>query len=212
MEGLLIREKQVEMVSASVSEIYKAGGTAGAVYYARSGMVKLAQDHGPEGQTLGIVRPGEVFGEEILLGDSAYRAKATRIVAGEILRIPALLFQRMASRYPELWRGLAAQLQQRLVLEQRSFRRLVNVGTDQRIVAMLEQLAPSCPVLPAGAGERPVHGVPLTQAELAVLVGASRETTSSVLNAMERQGTVELRRGRILIAPRQSRGAHAGGD
>ena len=189
-------------------DVYRAGERPGAVYFARSGMVKLAQDHGDEGSTLVIVRPGEMFGEELLLGEGACRWNASRIAKGEILRIPVSLFLRVASRHPELWRGLATMIHERLVLEQRSFRRLVSHSTDQRIAAMLEHLAPSCPLLPVGT-DRSVHGVPLTQAELAILVGASRETTSSTLNVMERQGTLELRRGRILI-PQRARGAQAG--
>jgi CRP/FNR family cyclic AMP-dependent transcriptional regulator len=214
IEDLLARDKQVEMVSANAREIYRAGERVASIYYARSGMVKLMEEHA-EGVTLGVVGPGELFGEEVLLGHGAYRASATRIAKGEILRIPLPLFVRVAVRHPELWRGVATQLNQRLLFEQRCFRRLVNASTDERIEAMLEHLAANCPLVPAGpatgsANERQAHAIPLTQAELAVMVGASRETTSSALNAMERRGTLELRRGRILVPPPASRAAHAG--
>ncbi len=206
MEDLLARDKQVELVPATAQLIYRPGESAEVVYYARGGMVKLSEDHGPAGLTLEVVSPGELFGEELLLGERTYRAKATRMGKGEILRIPTALFQRMAGRYPELWRAVATHLHHKLRREQTSFRQLVHVTTEARIVAALEYLAPRCPLVPAiDVGARRKHDVPLTQAELAVMVGASRETTSSVLNVLERRGLLELRRGRILMPAVMSR-------
>lgn len=209
VEDLLVRDKQVELVAATMPVIYRAGESGEAVYFARGGMVKLSEDHGPAGLTLEVVSPGELFGEELLLGERTYRAKAIRMAKGEILRIPVAVFQRVAGRYPELWRAVATHLHHKLRREQTSFRQLVNVTTEARIVAALEYLAPRCPLAP-GEGERHWHDVPLTQAELAVMVGASRETTSSVLNALERRGALELRRGRILMPQAMSRTTHAG--
>jgi CRP/FNR family cyclic AMP-dependent transcriptional regulator len=213
VEDLLSRDKLVEEVAANVREIYRAGDRVASIYYVQSGMVKLTEDCGGEGATLGVVGPGEVFGEEILLGYGAYRTNAVRIVKGNLLRIPSPLFQRVASRHPELWRGVAGLLHQRLLFEQRCSRRLANENTDERIAAMLEHLAVHSPLVPGGmAGVGPdgeAHAIPLTQAELAVMVGASRETTSSALNAMARRGALELRRGRILVPPVVARGAHA---
>ena len=209
IEDWLVHDKQVGALPVNAREIYRAGERGAAVYFARSGMVKLSEDHGAEGTTLGVVRPGELFGEEILLGDEAHRTTAVRIAKGEILRIPALLFQRVGARHPELWRGLAVMIEERRREARRHARRLVSVSTDERIVATLENLAPVCPV--TTVEEQPWHVVPLTQAELAVMVGASRETTSSALNAMERRGALALRRGRILMPlAGQARAANAG--
>jgi len=210
IEDLLIRDKQAQLLPANQREIYRVGQAAGALYYARSGMVKLSEDHGPAGITLEIVRPGETFGEESLLGFGAYRATATRLTDGEVLRIPAGLFPRIATRRQELWQGIAWLLHERLRGEQRNYRWLVRVSTEERILAMLEHLAPSCPLVPKVGTDRDWYGVPLTQAELALLVGASRETTSSVLNEMERKGALALRRGRILMPAVASRATHAG--
>ena len=210
IEDLLVRDKQVEILPANQRELYRTGERAGSFYYARKGMVKLSEDHGAEGMTLGIIRPGEVFGEEVLLGLGAHRATATRLNSGEILRIPAVPFPRVAVRWQDLWQGMALLIDQRLRQEQRNFRWLVRVGTEQRIQAMLEYLAPSCPLESKPDAERRWHDVPLTQAELALLVGASRETTSSVLNEMARRGTLALRRGRILMPAAMASGTHAG--
>lgn len=210
IEDLLVRDKQVEVLPAHVREIYRAGERTASIYYLRAGMVKLSEDHGRDGVMLQIVRPGEMFGEEGLLGVGEYRANATRLANGEILRIPTTLFPRMAAKRQELWQGVAWLIDQRLRYEQRNFRRLVRVGTEERILAMLEFLAPSCPLVAKAGTDRVWHGVPLTQAELALLVGASRETTSSVLNEMERRGTLTLRRGRILMPVAIVNSAHAG--
>ncbi|MBY0504342.1 MAG: Crp/Fnr family transcriptional regulator [Bryobacteraceae bacterium] len=210
IEDLLVRERQVEILPATVREFYRAGDPAGSIFYARTGMVKLSEDHGAEGLTLELVGPGEVFGGESLLGAAAYRGSAIRLAAGEIVRIPAALFPRLAARRQELWQGVARQMEDRLRLEQRKFRWLVRSGAEERIGAMLEYLAPNCPLMARSGADEAWHGVPLTQAELAVLVGASRETTSSVLNEMERRGELSLRRGRILMPAARAHAAHAG--
>lgn len=206
IEDLLARDHQVEFVAATTREIYRAGESARWIYFARSGMVKLTHQGGAQGPKLNIVRAGELFGDEALWGEEVYWAHATRIMKGEILRMPVAWFQRMARRDPELWRGVALMIRQKLVLEQISFQRLANLSTDDRIVAMLAQLAPGCPLVPSLASHRLVHSIPLTQAELALLVGASRETTSSALNAMARRGELELRRGRVLVPSTASKG------
>lgn len=211
MEDLLARDRQVELVPTNPQLIYRAGESGDAVYYARGGMVKLSEDHGPAGLTIELVSEGELFGEELLLGERNYRAQASRLGKGEILRIPTVLFQRMAGRYPELWRAVAMHLHHKARREQTSFRQLVNVRTELRIVGALEYLAPRCPLVPAaGTGEVNWRNIPLTQSELAVMVGASRETTSSVLNVLERRGALQLRRGRILMPQAMSRATHAG--
>jgi DNA-binding IclR family transcriptional regulator len=47
------------------------------------------------------------------------------------------------------------------------------------------------------------YQLPLTQAELADLVGATRETTSTTLNQLERRGLIKLSR-RLLTIPAPS--------
>ena len=203
IEDLLARDKQVELVAPSVREIYRAGESAAWIYFVRSGMVKLCG----VGGGLVVVRAGELFGEELLWGEEIYWADATRIMKGEILRIPVAWFERVARRHSELWQGVAVLIRQQLVRERRSFQQLANLSTAERIVAMLAHLAPGCPLVPSMSSDRLVHSIPLTQAELAMLVGASRETTSSELNAMARRGELELRRGRLLVPARSAKAA-----
>lgn len=42
--------------------------------------------------------------------------------------------------------------------------------------------------------------IPLTQEELAELAGTSRATVNAVLRAEQEHGTVELRRGRVVVS------------
>ena len=203
IEGLLARDKQVKLVAVGVREIYRAGDSAEFLYFVRSGMVKLCH----AGGGLVVVVAGELFGEELLWGEEIYGADATRIMKGEILRIPVAWFERVARRHSELWQGVAMLIRKQLVRERRSFQQLAHLSTDERIVAMLAHLAPSCPLVPSLNSDRLVHSIPLTQAELALLVGASRETTSSELNAMARRGELELRRGRLLVPARSAKSA-----
>jgi CRP/FNR family transcriptional regulator len=67
---------------------------------------------------------------------------------------------------------------------------------EQRILLVLADLAPLFDS--EGEGLSNVL-VPLSQSELASLVGATRETTSTTLNALERRGLLRLGRRNLTI-------------
>lgn len=66
---------------------------------------------------------------------------------------------------------------------------LISLPSHDRLLAILTDLAPD------------KHGEPIwiTQAQLAELAGLTRETTSTALNTLEREGQIVLGRGRITV-------------
>jgi CRP/FNR family transcriptional regulator, cyclic AMP receptor protein len=67
---------------------------------------------------------------------------------------------------------------------------------EQRILMVLATLAP---VFDAAGGDEGNVLVPLSQSEVASLVGATRETTSTTLNTLERRGLLRLGRRNLTI-------------
>jgi CRP/FNR family cyclic AMP-dependent transcriptional regulator len=145
--------------------------------------------------TLSILVPGQYFGELALLRDD--RRRTARVVAlepAQTLSLSAPAFHRLCGSHPQVERALTALLADRV--DQLSGRLLeaLYVGLDRRVVRRLLELA--------GTYQTPQPGpvtIPLTQGDLANLVGGTRPTVNQVLQKLAEAGLVELRRGRIDV-------------
>lgn len=135
--------------------------------------------------------PGSVFGEMDLLGLRMGGTWAEALEAGDLclmsradVRRLLLTDPRIATRIAELLGARIAELEQRLA-------DLVGKTVVERTAGAL--------CLLAGVETEPVR---LTHEQLAGLVGASRERTTTALGELAEHGAVALRRGRILVRDR----------
>jgi CRP/FNR family transcriptional regulator len=187
--------------------LFRAGEPAQYVYYVRSGMVKVERSVADCRQPiLGIRRAGELAGEECLFGSGQFETTAVQIAEGEVYQIQRDLFIQHANQVPGIWRSVAEVMACYNECQQDRYQMLQEKGVEERLLWVLEQLSRTqVPGLAAtgGGGE-----IPLTQAELAALIGATRETTSTTLNSLERRGVLELKRRKIVLGP-QTRAAAA---
>jgi CRP/FNR family transcriptional regulator, cyclic AMP receptor protein len=142
-----------------------------------------------------LLCPGDVFGESALLGTpSPVEARAvgeTTLVAVPIASLRALL-ERHPAIAEELLRLVAARLHRTSTALEEAL-----VGDlPSRILGRLRDLA-------AAHGVRGSEGVPLTvpitQDELARMVGASRESVSRSVGALAAQGLVRPGRRRLVL-------------
>ena len=165
------------------------------VYYLESGLVKLerATDSGKD-LLIGIVAPGELFGEQAILGEGTYASTARVLESGLAYAIPSDIFQAFCDRRPQLWRMVVDHLlRKRNGLEQK-IEHLCLSDVRQRIIYYLDELARLSP-----ANEPGGNVIHISQNELASLVGATRETTSTTLNALARQGLIVLGHRMVMI-------------
>lgn len=178
--------------------LFAAGSPADRLFFLDSGLVKLGT-RGEDGKeiVLHIIGPGELFGEQSVLGGATQDLTAEVMEAGTVYSIPRELFLSFAQAQREAW-----QLFAQFVLErQRSLEQKIELlclkDVEQRILLILEKLARNIGTS-SGNGEN--YSVPLSQSELASFIGATRETTSTTLNLLERRGLVKLGR-RLLVIP-----------
>jgi CRP-like cAMP-binding protein len=146
--------------------------------------------------TLNILSPGDYFGELSLVGPLAGRHRTATVLALEptrTLSIDVGTFERLRTRQPAFERLLVTALAARV--EQLSDRLLdvLYVGLDRRLYRCLLELAK---VYDDGA--TPVS-IPLTQDQVAGLVGGTRPSVNQALQKLSGQGIVQLQRGRIVI-------------
>lgn len=181
--------------------LYSAGNPADSVFFLESGLVKLIR-RGEEHKEvlLTLVRPGEIFGEDALLIGGNRHASAEVLQEATISIVPKELFAAFCNQHPEIWRLLAELLARREQDLELKIELLLMRDVEQRILYYLAELAEIVGVPQKEGG----FAVQFSQGEIASLIGATRETTSSTLNALARQGLVSLGRRRLIVANPQT--------
>jgi CRP/FNR family transcriptional regulator len=196
-EDLLAAEGVKKLVlSRRASAIFASGTPATHVYFLDSGLVKIEKSTDASREILlSVIAAGEIFGEQALLNDSAFSVSAKVLESGVAYSIPAETFQKFCERRPEVYRLLMQHFLARKDELERKIEHLCHSDVKQRLVFYLEELARLNPNHDMGGNV--IH---ISQNELASLVGATRETTSTTLNSLARQGVIALGH-RLVIIP-----------
>jgi CRP-like cAMP-binding protein len=178
--------------------LVREGDPSDSLHLVESGRLAVRVDT-PAGDTaiFNVLGPGDWFGELSLLG-SAERVRTATVVALEPATTRSLStadFTELRRRHPATGELLLTLLSQR-VDELSS--RLVEVmydGLDRRVYRRLLDLVGS---YRTDEGDGAVT-IPLTQEQLAGLVGGTRPSVNEVLQRLAREGVVELGRGRTVV-------------
>jgi CRP-like cAMP-binding protein len=177
------------------AELFVFGQSADAIYFIERGLVKIDRPaEGDQCVTLNLCSAGELVGEESLFPHQTYTTQAEALTPLVVYRIPSNQVLEAAARNI----GLAMTLMNASLHRKRDLERRLELvaahDVEKRILLCLADFAPY--------GERDNDGsssLPLTQRDIANLIGATRETTSLMLNQMERKGLLSLARGKVTI-------------
>ena len=177
--------------------LYSEGSPADTIFFLESGLVKIHK-RGDEGKEiiLQIIAPGELFGEQALGMEHTRAVSAEVLQEGVIYAIPRDVFLRFCETRPEIWRQIAELLVMRKRQLEKKIELLCLRDVEFRILYYLAELASTLGVKTDGQE----HSIPLSQGELASLIGATRETTSTTLNALARRGLVKLGRRQLVLS------------
>lgn len=181
------------------TSLYAQRQPAEALYFLEEGLVKLTRvNENADRVILAILGPGELLGDEALArGASVYQADAEVLTTASLWRIPREVLHRVAAENSELSSSLLDHLVQHKITLARKVELLCLHDVEYRILYYLAELSS---LVKSSDVEGSGHQLPLTQAELADLIGATRETTSTTLNQLERRGLLKLSR-RLLTIP-----------
>ena len=187
--------------------LYREGSSAEVVFLLQAGIVKLHRVAGDHSMLVRLMGPGDIWGawfeeDAPLWQESAECMRPVRAHA-----IPVAEFRRAISRDAELAVWVARLLARRLIETERRMALLSFHRVEQRLLYSLAELAENC-----GLNEgREEYALPLTQTDLASMIGATRETVSTALNALERRGLLRLgRRSLEFSSPERLRSEAAG--
>jgi CRP/FNR family cyclic AMP-dependent transcriptional regulator len=177
--------------------IYLPGDAADLVYILRQGRVKLSVLSGSGKEAaIDIIRPGEIFGEFALV-DEAVRSNMTQALDD----VSMWVFGKRDFTHLLLTRPQLAMSYIRLVGDRRrrmekKLSDITSKAVSARVCELLHELALGVSELETAARD---YLVPLMHHDIASLIGASRQTTTSVLNDLERRGIIELGRGWVRV-------------
>lgn len=180
------------------TSLFSQGQPAEALYFLEDGLIKLTRTNASADRViLAILGPGEMLGDEALAhGPANHQSDAEVLTTSSLWRIPRELLHRTAEENPDLSSSLLDHLLQHKLMLARKVELLCLHDVEYRILYYLAELSSLVKASELDGG----HQLPLTQAELADLIGATRETTSTTLNQLERRGLVKLSR-RLLTIP-----------
>jgi CRP/FNR family cyclic AMP-dependent transcriptional regulator len=186
--------------------LYPEGSPADSVLFLDSGLVKICK-RGKEAKEiiLQIVSSGELCGEQALGLEHVRSSAAEVLQEGTIYVIPKDVFTRFCDGRADMWRHVAQLLVERKCALEKRVELLCMQDVENRILHYMAELAASFGSRLEGGHE---YAIPLSQGELSSLIGATRETTSTTLNALARRGLIRLgRRQLILVSLDGVRGA-----
>lgn len=174
--------------------VISAGSPAEALLIVASGALKWSRTTA-EGKdiVLDLLGPGDVCGSLPLLGDSHHFDDVVAQTAGCVLVFDALAFEAVLDRYPSVTRRALEMVASRLGEAHEAIQRLSVATVEDRVAAVLTRLD-----LNLGRGA-PAVRLPITQEELAGMVGSTLETVNRVLARLRRRGAIETGRGWVRV-------------
>ena len=183
--------------AARGSVLLRRGDAGGVAFVIIAGRVRigLTAEDGRE-VTLGMLGPGEVLGEMSMLDGGEVSADATAIEDCTLLAIERTRFLRLLRENGDLCLRMMAVLCGRLRQSNAALEEMALLDLPGRLARVLLRLAREW-------GNRTPQGtrieVRLSQKDLAVLVGGSREKVNRQLRAWEETGAIAKDLGRLVI-------------
>jgi len=177
------------------ASICREGEADGTLFVVVQGRIRISSNSvdGVE-RYLNELGPGDVCGEIALLDGGARSASATAVDDCELYCIERRAFFALLERTPALARGVIELLCRRVRWLTELFEASAFLGIPARLARWLSMLA----TLQGAAGERGVE-IRISQQELADFLGVSRQSVNEILRSWQREGFIDIGRGRVVV-------------
>lgn len=159
--------------------VFGEGDAAGDLYVIASGLVSISS-RAPDGREsmMALMEDGDLFGDMGLFDGLGRSAEARALEPSEVLRVPYPAVRRCFDDHPDLLWGVVGFLSRRLRVTDAALADAMFLDVPARTAKRILELA----------GDRDDFVLPLTQEELASLVGASRERVNKAIASFVRLG------------------------
>jgi CRP/FNR family transcriptional regulator, cyclic AMP receptor protein len=179
--------------------VFHLGDPGDALFIVMSGSIKitLPADTGDEA-ILATLRPGDFFGELALLDGAPRSATAVAIEASETYVLARDRFRELISTEPVMREAVLATLAAEV-------RRLTHHVEELHFLDITGRLASRLARMTAESGATPLEGGavrlagPLTQGDLAAMIGCTRQSVNKLLGMFTDEGLIRLEKDRIVV-------------
>ena len=171
--------------------VFRSGENAGGVHFLKSGKIKVSQpvSNGKE-VILWFCFGGDIFGlaEAAQHGEREVSAQACE--NSEILSIPQMRFNIYLFEHPQVMFLLLQVMSSRLRCLSETMANIAGQQVHTRLARLMLWL---CARYGQREGDNVVMKVHLTHQEIADMIGATRQTVTSIMGDFKRQGILETR-------------------
>lgn len=168
------------------------------VYLLERGLVRIYRLSAKgEEATLGYVRPGEVFGELGAFSDQPRESFAQAVRTSHVLRVPREELRRVLDDHPRIALSVTTQIGNRFKRIESRVESLVFRNLRSRVSHILLELAEDFGREDDG---RIVIDLPLSQQDVATLVGATRQSVNLCLRELREAELVGYRNRRFTLS------------
>lgn len=205
-EILTLEERRKVAGTALMQHIPKKGiiyfptEPSDSIYILKEGTIKITS-YSTTGKEviLSIIRPGELFGELAVTGQKE-REEAAEVLEDAVVCLIKLadmreLMQSIPSFNAEVLKRLGARVKK----IQSRLESMICKNTEQRIRALLREMAEEHGRVIAGDPVQVEVKLSLTHADIAKLTATCRQSVSGFLKELEKQGLIKYDRKRIYI-------------
>ena len=190
--------KRVKMLEATKNQtIYLPNDEANSVYFLKKGKVKISSfsDDGKE-LIYAILGPGEIFGELAITGQSKREQIAATTEYAEICYVNIKDFENFLASHPRLSLKVTKLIGFRLKKVRSRLERMWFKSAPERVKCLLLDLIEEHGIK---IGDEREIRLNLTHQDIASLAATTRQTVTTTLNELERDGIITYDRKRILV-------------
>ncbi|HTD36069.1 MAG TPA: Crp/Fnr family transcriptional regulator [Candidatus Limnocylindrales bacterium] len=184
------------------TRVFDQGDTTRIVYMVKRGAVRIARET-PDGKdvTVALLGAGDFFGEETLFDDRPRTTVAVVVEDALLCTVRADDLFALLSRDPALAINVAKVLTGRLDDARATMEDLAYARVGDRIVHLYRKLAAEHGAAVAGGTRVDLR---LTHADVASLVGSTRETVSAEMAKLVEAGRLRLEGRAVVIPPEET--------
>jgi CRP-like cAMP-binding protein len=177
--------------------LFQKGDAGDCLYGVLEGRVKIFVLSGTGREViLNIMGPGDVFGEIALLDGSPRTASAETACPARLLRIEKAAFWNLLAKRPAATQMIMAVLCERLRWVSEAYEGAIFHDLPSRLAQKILLLVESFGIAEA-TGFRVTFNI--SQADLAQMLGVSREKINQQIHLWKERGILTMNRGRLLV-------------
>ncbi len=191
-----LRELSVQRTLPDQESVYRQGSVSNEMYQICAGEVRLCNysEDGKE-MVVGSLKTGDCFGEMGLIDELPRSSYAITVGETKLSVLSKKHFLELYHQYPEIAKQLNLMLVHRLRLLWQHTEDASTLNLHQRIARTLLRLSYS-------HGQREpnnIYSISTSHEELGRMLGASRQSVSKELKALEKEGCIAVQYGKIFI-------------